>query len=150
MAEKTLGRSPRSSIGSREGTTPDVSRGHRRIYEVVRRIPAGRVATYGQVAELAGLPRQPRRVGYALSALPDGPGVPWHRVVNAAGRISARSQPEFEGIQRMLLEREGVVFDASERVSLARFRWRPRGHGADEDEEHGFAAGPAAASGWRA
>jgi methylated-DNA-protein-cysteine methyltransferase-like protein len=100
--------------------------GYERIYAAVKRIPRSRVATYGQVAELAGLPRQPRRVGYALSALQDSAGVPWHRVVNAQGRISARSHPGFEEVQRLLLEREGVVFDGEGRISLARFLWRPR------------------------
>lgn len=96
------------------------------ILAVVARIPRGRVATYGQVAELAGLPRQPRRVGYALAALPEGSRVPWQRVINAQGRISPRTEPRWEVIQRALLEREGVAFDAAGRVDLARFRWRPR------------------------
>jgi methylated-DNA-protein-cysteine methyltransferase-like protein len=105
-----------------EGST----RGTARILAVVARIPRGRVATYGQVAELAGLPRQPRRVGYALAALPEGSRVPWQRVINAQGRISPRAEPRWEVIQRVLLEREGVVLDAAGRVDLARFRWRPR------------------------
>lgn len=98
-----------------------------RIYAVVRRIPSGRVATYGQVAELAGLPRQPRLVGYALHALPNGTRVPWHRVVNAQGRVSARAgQPAGSLTQRLRLESEGVTFDASGRLALARVRWRAR------------------------
>lgn len=99
--------------------------GYARIYAVVRRIPKGRVATYGQVAELAGLPRQARQVGYALAALSER-GVPWHRVINAQGEVSARSDPGPEQLQRVLLEREGVTFDAQGRVSLARQRWQPR------------------------
>ena len=97
-----------------------------RIYEVVRRIPRGRVATYGQVARLAGLPGQARQTGYALSALPDGQRVPWHRVINARGQISVRSEPGSDDRQRQLLEREGVRFDAAGRVCLARFQWKPR------------------------
>ena len=94
---------------------------------MVRRIPRGRVATYGQVAELAGMPRQPRVVGYALHSLPNGTPVPWHRVINAQGRVSARAgQPAGSLEQRMLLEGEGVTFDARGRVSLARYRWRVR------------------------
>ena len=101
---------------------------HARIYAVVRRIPAGRVATYGQVAELAGLPGQARLVGYALSAAAqDGP-VPWHRVVNAQGAVSARAgEPGGSVLQRLRLEREGVRFDARGRIALEEVRWRPRG-----------------------
>lgn len=100
-----------------------------RIYAVVRRIPRGRVATYGQVAELAGLPGRARQVGYALHALPDGSAVPWHRVVNAGGAVSLRRVPGAELTQRQLLEREGLRFDARGRVALARVRWRPRAGG---------------------
>ena len=100
--------------------------GHERIYSVVRRIPRGRVATYGQVAELAGLPGHARQVGYALHALSGDQDVPWHRVVNAQGRVSPRSAPGWEGAQRRLLEREGVRFDAQGRLSLERHRWKPR------------------------
>ena len=95
-----------------------------RIYSVVRRIPRGRVATYGQVAELAGLPGHARQVGYALHALPAGTRVPWHRVINAAGAVSLRAASGDEVTQRQLLESEGIVFDARGRVPLARVRWR--------------------------
>ncbi|MGI8817668.1 MAG: MGMT family protein [Gemmatimonadales bacterium] len=99
---------------------------YQRIYRVVRRIPQGRVATYGQVASLAGLAGHARQVGYALHALPDGTIVPWHRVVNAAGRISARATPGGDLVQRLLLEREGIRLDARGRVSLDQVRWKPR------------------------
>ena len=99
---------------------------YERIYNAVKRIPRGRVATYGQIAELAGLPRQPRMVGYALSALPESRSIPWHRVINAKGQVSARSEPDFDQPQRVLLEGEGIEFDARNRISLARFRWQPR------------------------
>jgi methylated-DNA-protein-cysteine methyltransferase-like protein len=96
-----------------------------KIYAVVRRIPRGRVATYGQVAALAGIPGRARQVGYALHALRGATAVPWQRVLNAAGGISL--PPMRGGInQRMLLRREGVEFGASERVLLTRFQWRPR------------------------
>jgi methylated-DNA-protein-cysteine methyltransferase-like protein len=97
-----------------------------RIYAVVRRIPRGRVATYGQVAALAGYPGHARQVGYALSALPAGTVLPWHRVINARGEISLRHWPGAELTQRMLLEREGVRFDARGRVQLKRVGWKPR------------------------
>jgi methylated-DNA-protein-cysteine methyltransferase-like protein len=99
---------------------------YQRIYQVVRRIPLGRVATYGQVASLAGLAGHARQVGYALHALPDGTIVPWHRVVNAAGRISTRATPGGELVQLLLLEKEGVRLDARGRVPLDEVRWKPR------------------------
>ena len=105
---------------------PGPSRTYRRIYAVVRRIPRGRVATYGQVAALAGLPGHARQVGYALHALPRGTRLPWHRVINAKGEVSRRRRPGDELSQRLLLEREGVRFDARGRVALARLRWSPR------------------------
>lgn len=99
------------------------------ILAAVRAIPRGRVATYGQIARLAGLEGQARRVGYALAALPAGSGVPWHRVVNAEGRISMRSGDRgVEILQRRLLEREGVRFGKSDRIDLTRYRWRPRAY----------------------
>lgn len=96
------------------------------IYRVVRRIPKGRVATYGQIAALAGMRGHARQVGYALHALPDRTVVPWHRVVNASGGISARATHGGELVQRILLEQEGVPLDARGRVPLERVRWQPR------------------------
>ncbi len=93
------------------------------IYAVVRRIPHGKVATYGQVAQLVGLGGQARQVGYALHALRDE-SVPWHRVINAQGRVSLR-EPGYERWQRELLEEEGVRFDSSGRVALERYLWNP-------------------------
>ena len=101
---------------------------HERILAVVRRIPRGRVATYGQIAGLAGFPRQPRLVGYALRHAEDG--VPWHRVVNTEGRISVRAASESVSVQRAVLEAEGVRFDLTGRIDLRRQTWRPRGTGA--------------------
>ncbi len=102
-----------------------LSPAYRRIYAVVRRIPRGRVATYGQVASLAGLPGRARQVGYALHALPDGSDVPWQRVINHKGEVSARAEPFYEPVQRAALEAEGVAFDARGRIDLGRFRWEP-------------------------
>ena len=97
------------------------------IYAVIARIPRGRVATYGQVARMAGIPGRARLVGFAMSALPDGTRVPWHRVVNAQGRCSPRGDGgPGHIVQRLRLERENVRFDSTERISLERFRWRPR------------------------
>ena len=109
-------------------TPTDVARvgsTHDRIYAVVRRIPVGKVATYGQIAELAGLGGQARLVGYAMSALPSGTAVPWHRVINAEGKVSPRSSGAAGGLtQRLLLEREGVRFNGRGRVALDKYRWR--------------------------
>ena len=96
-----------------------------RIYAVVKCIPKGRVATYGQIASLAKISGHARLIGYALSALSPKNDVPWHRVINAKGRVSIRSEPGWENCQRSLLEVEGVLFDADETVSLHRFGWRP-------------------------
>ncbi len=85
------------------------------------------MATYGQVAELAGLPGHARQVGYALHALPAGTAVPWHRVINAQGEVSPRTGGDSHELQRMLLEAEGVAFDARGRVDLKRFRWKGGG-----------------------
>lgn len=98
-----------------------------RIYAVVARIPAGRVATYGQVAALAGLAGHARQVGYALHASPEGLDLPWHRVINAKGEVSPRAEPGYEGYQRHLLEEEGIAFDAGGRLDLERYRWEPEG-----------------------
>jgi len=96
------------------------------FYDVVRRVPAGRVATYGQVASEAGRFGRARQVGYALAACPDDADIPWHRVVNARGEVSRRAGGRaFERIQRVLLEAEGVVFDDRGRIDLERFGWNP-------------------------
>lgn len=100
---------------------------HESIYAVVARIPQGRVATYGQVAELAGLPGHARQVGYALNKTPAGRALCWHRVLNAKGELSLRGKGLSE--QQRLLEAEGIVFSREERVSLRSFQWRPRGAG---------------------
>lgn len=89
------------------------------VYAMVRRIPKGKVATYGEIALFLGWPQGARTVGWALRALPPGSGVPWHRVVNAQGKISLPN-PEH---QRELLEAEGVIFNASDRIDLLRFGW---------------------------
>ena len=100
---------------------------YQRIYAAVRRIPRGRVSTYGTIARVAGLAGQARQVGYALSALPTGTTVPWHRVINAQGRLSLERSASGAGItQRLRLVREGIVVDAGGRVSLEKFGWRIR------------------------
>ncbi|MEM6926928.1 MAG: methylated-DNA--[protein]-cysteine S-methyltransferase [Myxococcota bacterium] len=95
---------------------------HDKVYEVVKTVPAGRVATYGDVATVLGSPRVARHVGWALAAIVDQLEVPWHRIINAKGTISARGDVVRATLQRDRLEAEGVEFDAHDRVDLARFR----------------------------
>lgn len=92
----------------------------REVYAVVRRIPPGRTATYGQVAAMLGRPRAARAVGGAMRRCP--PGVPWHRVLNAQGQISRRKRAASMLTQRMLLEREGVTLRRG-RVDMMRYAW---------------------------
>jgi methylated-DNA-protein-cysteine methyltransferase-like protein len=92
-----------------------------RVYALVRRIPRGRVTSYGAIARALGAPRGARTVGWALSACK--PGVPWHRVVNAGGKISWRPTGG-PRLQRVLLKREGVRFDREGRIDLDAFGWR--------------------------
>jgi methylated-DNA-protein-cysteine methyltransferase-like protein len=123
----------------------DNTKKHEAIYSVVREVPKGSVATYGQVAMLAGFPRHARLAGYALFNLParysgiaEGPKglelisplprrtVPWWRVINAQGRISySDARGGHDHLQRTLLEAEGVEFSPAGRVSLRRFIWHP-------------------------
>lgn len=113
-----MGASARPSRSSRDELV-------QRILATVDSIPKGRVASYGQVAREAGLPRHARLVGRVLRELPAGSKLPWHRVANSAGRISARADgwPSVE--QRRRLEREGVRFEPKGRIDLDRFGWRP-------------------------
>ena len=96
------------------------------IIALVKRIPKGRVATYGQIAALAGRPRNARQVGTVLKSMPDDSRVPWHRVVNAQGLVSERGNPTSEGLQRFLLRSELVELDEDGRIDLAGFQWKPR------------------------
>ncbi len=97
---------------------------YEKIWRAVRRIPRGRVATYGQIARVAGMDGQPRLVGYAMHALPPGSQVPWHRVINAAGRISLPGPSGRE--QRWKLEAEGIEFSPAGRISLKHYQWQFR------------------------
>ena len=95
------------------------------ICAVIRRIPKGWVATYGQVAAMAGMPRRARLVGRVLQHLDPSARIPWHRVVNAKGEVSySLSRNGGDILQRRLLEKEGIRFDASNRLDLERCRWR--------------------------
>ena len=94
------------------------------ICAVIRRIPKGWVATYGQVAAMAGLPRRARLVGRVLQQLDPGTDIPWHRVVNAKGQVSySLSRNGGDKVQQRLLKKEGIKFDDRNSFNLERFRW---------------------------
>ena len=111
-----------SARPDRRAPAPGPNR-NERVWAVVSRIPRGRVATYKQVAQQAALPGPtgPRQVCYALAALADGSRIPWHRVVNVAGRVSPRDS---SALQRELLEAEGVGFGLDGAIDLERHGWR--------------------------
>jgi len=94
------------------------------VYATARRIPRGRVMTYGQIATLLGSRLSPRAVGWAMHGCPRG--VPWHRVVNASGGCSTERLPHLPpGLQRALLRAEGVAFRRNGTLDLADYRWIP-------------------------
>lgn len=95
-----------------------------RIWETIRDIPRGSVASYGQIADIAGIPRGARQVGYALRQLPDGHDVPWHRVIQASGRIAfdKNSRAFDEQTRRLMLEDVTV---AAGRIDMRKYRWQP-------------------------
>lgn len=92
------------------------------IYAVVQQIPAGRVMTYGQIAQMVGCTA--RTVGFAMAALKGTSDVPWQRVINSQGKVSHRVDGEGNILQRDLLEMEGIVFDRHGRIDLKRYRWQ--------------------------
>ncbi len=101
---------------------------YERIWETVKQIPKGKVASYADVARLTGLPGQQRLVGYALHNLPRNSGVPWQRVINARGEISFPSRTARYRKQKTMLEKEGVVFEKG-KVDMGKFgvmRWLER------------------------
>ncbi len=96
-----------------------------KIYLVVKQIPYGKVATYGQVADLAGLMGKPRVVGYALYKIAGNSDIPWHRVINAKGEVSRSSLRDGnDDLQQLLLESEGIAF-VKGKLDLKQYRWRP-------------------------
>tara|TARA_R110000772_G_scaffold54227_1_gene123845 strand:- start:130813 stop:131304 length:492 start_codon:yes stop_codon:yes gene_type:complete len=98
---------------------------NQRIWHVVASIPQGRVSTYGDIARFAGLGRAARRVGWALRQLPSDTRVPWHRVINSAGKLSLPSTSDAGRLQRKRLEEEGITVRSGDRIALATYRWIP-------------------------
>ena len=94
------------------------------IFGVISRIPKGQVATYGQIAKIAGIPGHARQVGYALHRLPDGSNVPWHRVINAKGQVSLSPHDVSSSIQKSLLKKEGIRLSEKDRISLKKYGWQ--------------------------
>jgi methylated-DNA-protein-cysteine methyltransferase-like protein len=106
--------------GEREDTGLEPA--YERIYRMVRQIPRGKVATYGQIAKIVDRCTA-RMVGYAMAAVRGRTDVPWQRVINSKGEISTRSRGDGAHRQRKLLEREGIHFDSRGRVNLRKVRW---------------------------
>lgn len=96
-----------------------------KIYEIILKIPKGKVATYGQIAAMAGNPRAARVVGWVLNSLPNDADVPWHRVINSKGTSSLPLESQRK-LQQALLEGEGVIFDKNSQVELEIFQWDGR------------------------
>lgn len=98
-----------------------------RIYATVKQIPPGKVATYGQIADLIGLYGKARLVGYALFRVNVNDDIPWHRVINAKGEISYSLQRHGgDYLQKALLEKEGIEFKSNGKIDLTRYRWQPK------------------------
>jgi methylated-DNA-protein-cysteine methyltransferase-like protein len=98
---------------------------HQQIVAAIKKIPRGKVATYGQVAAVAGNPRAARQVVRALHSSTRKENLPWHRVINARGRVSLRPGEGYE-VQKAMLEDEGIVFSADDTIDLKRFGWLPK------------------------
>lgn len=94
---------------------------YQRVYELVARVPFGKVVTYGQIARRLGMPQGARAVGWAMRQCPEG--LPWHRVVNAQGGLSKGEHADYIPLQRALLEEEGVAFDLQGHISLQVYGW---------------------------
>jgi len=120
----------RSSQIAKEGNDQTYSLNPMRqaFYAVVDQIPYGKVTSYGRVASLAGYPGRARQVGFALAGMPEKLDLPWHRVINAQGKVSPRVHTKFHEFQQVLLEREGVVVVGA-RIDMDRFGWQVKDTG---------------------
>ncbi len=99
---------------------------YQKVYEIVKKVPAGKVATYKQIAVLAGSPLAARQVGYAMAALPPGSGIPWQRIVNSRGEIPMKD-PSGAEEQRQRLLLEGITYNSQNRIDLEAFGWNGKG-----------------------
>lgn len=98
---------------------------HKQVVKIIKMIPLGKVATYGQIAAMAGSPRGARQVVRTLHSSSDKEKLPWHRVINARGRISLKPDSGYE-IQKAMLEDEGIIFNADGSINMRKFQWDPR------------------------
>ncbi|HEY1077009.1 MAG TPA: MGMT family protein [Fontimonas sp.] len=114
---------PRKAAGSAAATP--LAAAYERIWATIRRVPKGRVATYGQIAAEAGFAKRPRLTAQALRHAPERLRLPWFRIVNAQGRIAIPKGSSGHDEQRERLEAEGVIF-VRDRIDLAIYRWQPR------------------------
>ncbi len=94
---------------------------YNKIYNIVKRIPEGNVTSYGKIGRMAGC--SARQVGYAMAATPADDDIPWHRVINSKGEISARKEGDSDHLQRLMLMDEGVRFDPNDRIDFEQFGW---------------------------
>ena len=130
MADRRTNKQSKPESGPK--VDPDSPQYRARVFEIVRRIPAGRVMTYGQLAELLGEGYTARTVGFVMHTADDSD--PWHRVINAQGACSTGRVLLPPDKQQRMLEAEGVVFDARGRCDLGRYRWTPEEFATDNDE----------------
>jgi methylated-DNA-protein-cysteine methyltransferase-like protein len=129
----------RAAQSKTEATADVNSPGYReRVFEIVRRIPSGRVMNYGQLAEILGEGYTARTIGFVMRSADDT--IPWQRVINAQGACSTGRVIIPPDLQQRMLEAEGVVFDVKGRCDLARYRWTPEEYATDAD--HGDAEQP--------
>lgn len=105
-----------------------------KVYEIVRRIPVGRVMTYGQIAEILGEGYTPRTVGYVMHAA-DTENVPWQRVINSQGACSTEKLTIPHNIQQKILQAEGIIFTDKGKCDLKKYRWFPEDYKTEDDEQ---------------
>ena len=97
---------------------------HQRLVVLIKKIPRGKVATYGSIARMAGNPRAARQVVWVLNSSWEKEKLPWYRVINSKGQISLKPGQGYE-LQKSLLEKEGIEFDSDNKIDLGRFLWKP-------------------------
>src|SRR5215210_2853762 len=120
------------------GRPQDAPSFRERVYELVLRIPAGRVMSYGQVARVMGAGYDARAIGNIMYATPDdGRGIPWHRVINSQGKCSTAGLTTPPDLQQRLLEAEGVIFNDKGRCKIEDYLWTPPEYAAEADERQG-------------
>lgn len=95
------------------------------VYKTCKKIPKGKVTTYGQIAFMLGKPRSARQVGWALHVCPDPKNIPWHRVLNRFGKLHQSDYPDNRNLQKELLEKEGIFVSTDYKVDIKKYLWNP-------------------------